>query len=170
MASRSRLRLWRQNAPQSLAAWEAAPRAKLSATRNTSRIAPSTRQVTFHVGWRASSGRETEGSEAPRLGTPILTLGSFREIEGAPRSTARGAAGWLRNGLSFAISRSKACSRNTSFHRRENIIASRRRVRITIAQAATPCRRQHESFRATGVRRLCFVPLRGRSTPCGDAS
>src|SRR5439155_237144 len=36
MASRSRLRLWRQTRRNPLPPWEAAPRAKLSATRNTS--------------------------------------------------------------------------------------------------------------------------------------
>src|SRR6266568_1484158 len=54
---------------------------------------------------------------AQGLGTPILTLGSFARSKARPFHSSR-RSGMAAERLSFAISRSRRCSRNTSFHRK----------------------------------------------------
>src|SRR5260221_74856 len=137
MASRSRLRLWRQKRRNPLRPWDAAPRVRLSATRNTSRIGPSTRSLPSTYAWPSfirSGGRRKRSADG--LGTPILTLGSLARSKARPFHNSR-RSGMAADRLSFAISLSRRCSRNMSFHRggKHHSIAGRR-ASYTMEQGA----------------------------------
>src|SRR5467141_1018422 len=170
MASRSRLRLWRQKRRRPLRPWDAAPRVRLSATRNTSRIGPSTRSLPSTYAWPSfiRSGGSRKRS-ADGLGTPILTLGSLARSKARPFHNSR-RSGMAADRLSFAISLSRRCSRNMSFHRRgkHHSIAGRR-ASYTIEQAwLHSAGGRHESFHGSGIRSPVFARFVGAIPVAAD--
>src|SRR5207247_4048065 len=60
---------------------------------------------------------DTRKRSAEGLGTPIFTLGSLARSKAWTFHNSR-RSGMTADRLSFAISRSRRCSRNTSFHRK----------------------------------------------------
>src|SRR5882762_11638052 len=170
MASRSRLRLWRQKRRSPLRPWDAAPRVRLSATRNTSRIGPSTRSLPSTYAWPSfirSGGSRKRSAEG--LGTPILTLGSLARSKARPFHSSR-RSGMAAERLSFAISLSRRCYRNMWFHRSgEYHSIAGRKASETIEQARPdPAGGRHESFHGTRIRGPVFARFVGAIPVAAD--